>query len=79
MDFQLEVGFYSTPALPRSVSCPVVALQQNAEPLLANFATHLCPSANSPRYSKPGTPCEPCSVLMKCPEQVPRRVRGQWD
>ena len=32
MDFQLEFGFYSTPALPRSVSCPVVALQQNPEP-----------------------------------------------
>ena len=32
MDFQLEFGFYSTPALPRSVCCPVVALQQNPEP-----------------------------------------------
>ena len=32
MDFQLELGFYSTPALPRSVCCPVVALQQNPEP-----------------------------------------------
>ena len=34
MDFQLEFGFYSTPALPRSVCCPVVALQQNPELLL---------------------------------------------
>ena len=34
MDFQLELGFYSTTALPRSVCCPVVALQQNPEPLL---------------------------------------------
>ena len=34
MDFQLEFGFYSTLALPRSVCCPVVALQQNPEPLL---------------------------------------------
>ena len=32
MDFQLEFGLYSTPALPRSVCCPVVALQQNPEP-----------------------------------------------
>ena len=32
MDFQLEFGFYGTPALPRSVCCPVVALQQNPEP-----------------------------------------------
>ena len=32
MDFQLELGFYSTPALPRSVCCTVVALQQNPEP-----------------------------------------------
>ena len=32
MDFQLELGFYGTPALPRSVCCPVVALQQNPEP-----------------------------------------------
>ena len=37
MDFQLEFGFYSTPALPRSVCCPVVALQQNPE-LLLKFA-----------------------------------------
>ena len=34
MDFQLELGFYSTPALPRSVFCPVVALEQNPELLL---------------------------------------------
>ena len=34
MDFQLEFGFYSTPALPRSVCCSVVALQQNPELLL---------------------------------------------
>ena len=32
MDIQLEFGFYGTPALPRSVCCPVVALQQNPEP-----------------------------------------------
>ena len=30
----MEFGFYSTPALPRSVCCPVVALQQNPELLL---------------------------------------------
>ena len=34
MDFQLELGFYGTPALPRSVCCPVVALQQNPELLI---------------------------------------------
>ena len=34
LDFQLELGFHSTPALPRSVCCPVVALQQKPEPLL---------------------------------------------
>ena len=32
LNFQLELGFYSTPALPRSVCCTVVALQQNPEP-----------------------------------------------
>ena len=30
----MELGFCSTPALPRSVCCPQVALQQNPEPLL---------------------------------------------
>ena len=55
MDFQSEFCFYSTPALPRSVCCPVVALQQNPgssaqvtpsrrprPPHLTNFYVMLC-------------------------------------
>ena len=53
--FYWNLGFYSTPALPRSVCCPVVALQQNPgssaqvtpsrrprPPHLTNFYVMLC-------------------------------------